>query len=119
MSKTLQGNGLWERSRMMLTQHKDEILQTNKEIIKLKMPVLHEDEITIINQNVARSYAHKEALEVLIFGEWGNRKETGAVTSIHHQKKFKLELDLGYEWIDFSEVLSTKIVDSEIEVFTD
>lgn len=103
---------------MMLPEHKAQIIKSNKELTRMKKPVLHEDEISLINENVARSYAQKEALEVLIFGEWGNRKETGVVTSIHHQKKFKLELDEGYEWIDFSEVLSTKIVDSE-EVFTD
>ncbi|MBU7315996.1 YolD-like family protein [Paenibacillus oleatilyticus] len=112
MSKKLQGNGLWESSRMMLPEHRSQILKSNKELTRSKMPVLHEDEITLINENVARSYAQKETLEVLIFGEWGNRKEIGVVTSIHHQKKFKLDFDEGYEWIDFSEVLSTKIVDS-------
>ncbi|GMX64562.1 hypothetical protein Elgi_38310 [Paenibacillus elgii] len=119
MSKKLQGNGLWESSRMMLPEHRTQILKSNKEIIRMKKPVLHEDEITLINENIARSYAQKETVEVSIFGEWGNRNEIGVVTSIHHQTKFKLELDLGYEWIDFSEVLSTKIVESEMDFFTD
>lgn len=61
MSKKLQGNGLWESSRMMLPEHRTQILKSNKEIIKVKMPVLHEDEIRL-SMKMWLVHIHKKKL---------------------------------------------------------
>jgi len=110
MSKKLQGNGLWESSRMMLPEHKSTILKRNQEFKRLSKPVLHEDEIIDINHLINESYHGKEVIHVRIHGDWGNREIVGVVTQINsYQKKIKLDFDEGFEWVDFDEIVSIAI----------
>ncbi len=45
MSKKLQGNGLWESSRMMLPEHKETIIQHRYEFGRRSRPTIDEQEL--------------------------------------------------------------------------
>ncbi|OMD76834.1 YolD-like family protein [Paenibacillus odorifer] len=110
MSKKLQGNGIWEASRMMLPQHKESINRYRLELEKRTKPILHEDEWEIIFQNINLSLLQQERVIVTIFGECINLEIEGVVTNVsQHLKKFKIENEEGYDWIDFNEIVSIKI----------
>lgn len=111
MSKKLQGNGMWEASRMMLPQHKESINRHRSELEKRVKPILHEDEWEIIFQNINYSLHQKEQVLVTVFGELIDLEFEGIVTNVsQHLKKFKLENEDGYEWIDFNEIVSVKTI---------
>jgi len=104
MSIKLSGNGRWESSRMMLPQHKEAINQQLKEIELKRRPELHEDEMQMAMVSV--SYTRKVEICVMIYDEYTNRDLVGVVVSINTDRKnFKIELDTGYEFIDFAEVI--------------
>lgn len=117
MSKKLSGNGFWESSRMMLPEHKEKIIsyQTIKKI-KSK-PELSDEEVETINMSIVNSYNRHVEVSVTIFGEINDRVISGYITRIdRYGKKFRVEIDMGFEWIDFNEVLSVKVFVGE-EVF--
>jgi RNA-binding protein YhbY len=112
MSKKLQGNGMWEASRMMLPQHKERINEHRTALQKKMKPVLHSDEIEIINQNISSSFANRELIKVKIYGDYEDRTILGVVKSVSEiSSKFRLEIEEGYEWIDFDEVLSVELIE--------
>lgn len=117
MSKKLQGNGIWEASRMMLPQHKERINEHRTALQKISKPVLHTDEIEIISQNISLSLANYELIKVKIFGDYENREMQGVVKSVSEiSNKFKLEIEEGYEWVDFDEVLSVELIEYGIDL---
>ncbi|MEJ1715192.1 YolD-like family protein, partial [Escherichia coli] len=60
MSQKLQGNGIWESSRMMLPPHRERIIDNQKLHKKKTKPILHEDEWEIIFRNINSSmYLHE------------------------------------------------------------
>ncbi|MGM1044778.1 MAG: YolD-like family protein [Bacillota bacterium] len=116
MSKKLEGNGLWESSRMMLPQHKEQIIEHNKHLNKRVKPILHDDEWEMMIQNVNLSFNYTEEVTVEVFDEYENRRVKGIVTSVSSfAKKMKIECDEGFEWIDFDELVSVKLVNGGIE----
>lgn len=110
MSKKLQGNGIWESSRMMLPQHRERIVENQRLLRKKTKPFIHEDEWEIIFQNINLSLNEQEPVKVTIFGENEYSELRGVVTSIsQYQKKLKVENECGYEWVDFDEIISVTI----------
>lgn len=110
MSKKLTGNGLWESRRMMIPQHKERINLNLKEHKLKKRPTLHEDEWETIVHNLSISMNEKETVEVSLFGKYEDKIYVGIVTRvIQHQKKFRLDIDDYYEWIDFKEIVSVRL----------
>lgn len=111
MSKKLQGNGLWESSRMMLPQHKERIIEHQKQYNKRIRPIFHEDELDTINQHITNSLHYKEAIKVKIFSEYDDHMVCGVVTDISQfKKKMRMEIEKGFEWIDFDEILSVQLM---------
>ena len=55
MRKKLEGNGLWESSRMMLPEHRQQIQQANRQLDPRMPPVLDEQEMERINDALQRS----------------------------------------------------------------
>jgi len=112
VSKKLQGNGIWEASRMMLPQHKERINEHRQDFRKKSKPVLHSDEIEIIGQNISMSLTNRELIKVKIYGDYEDREIQGVVKSVSEiSGKFKLEIEEGYEWVDFDEVLSVELLE--------
>lgn len=110
MSKKLQGNGIWESSRMMLPQHRERIIENQKLYKKKIKPIIHEDEWELIFQNINLSLSEHENVKVVIFGEYEYSEVNGVVTSVSQiQSKFKIENDCGFEWVDFNEIVSVKV----------
>ncbi|GKS11224.1 hypothetical protein YDYSY3_22240 [Paenibacillus chitinolyticus] len=106
MSIKLSGNGRWESSRMMLPQHKEVRNHRLNKIGLKRKPELHEDELQIVMENISVSYTRKVEICVTIFDEYANRDLVGVVVSINtYRQNFKIELDNGYEFVNFAEVI--------------
>ncbi|MFX3650126.1 MAG: YolD-like family protein [Paenibacillus sp.] len=110
MSKKLEANGLWESSRMMLPQHKERIIQHRNHIHDQAKPIIHEDEWEIMAQHIEMSLNYTLQAIIEVFHESGNRYIEGIVTSVStFGKKIKIEMENGFEWVDFDQLVAVKL----------
>ncbi|MDK8193106.1 YolD-like family protein [Paenibacillus sp. UMB7766-LJ446] len=110
MRKKLEANGIWESSRMMLPQHKERIIQHRKPLHAHVKSLIHEGEWEIIAQNLEMSLNHTLLAIIEVLNELGNRYVHGFVTSVSTlQKKIKIEMNYGFEWGNFDQLVSVKL----------
>jgi len=100
-------NLLWEGSRMMLPEHKLEIVSHRDEFKRWVKPELDEQEIEDIVQKIGESLEYKSEITLTIYGEYGNRQESGYVVRVDERRaRVLLQATDGDEWIEFSGILS-------------
>ncbi|MGP3788524.1 YolD-like family protein [Paenibacillus sp. 1A_MP2] len=120
MSKKLVANGLWESNRIMLPQHKERINAHHAEKHYIDKPLLHEDEREIIGQNLRMSLNYTLEATLEVFNKTGSTFIKGIVTSVSNTgKRIKIELEQGYDWIDFDKLLSVRLNDGGADFETD
>lgn len=112
MSKKLQNNGLWESSRMMLPEHRARILEEAGRDDKRPRPLLHEDELEEMLRYILISEHDGLPIQIELFTERGPaHRAEGTVTAIsQHQRKFRVDTQDGFEWIDFAELLTARLL---------
>jgi hypothetical protein len=110
VSKKLEKNGMWESSRMMLPEHREQILKSNRALIKKEKPELHTEELEIIAQHIRQSLLTKEEVIILLFGEYTDRSVTGIVNHVdQHKRLVRVERNNEFEWLKLDEVLKVSI----------
>lgn len=110
MSKKLEANGIWESSRMMLPQHKERIIEHRSRDNDLTKPLLHEDELEIIYQNIGVSYRYTEEAEFEVFDSNAIRLVCGIISNINEiGKKIRVEWEDDYEWIDIPKLIAVRL----------
>jgi hypothetical protein len=112
MSKKLKDNGLWEASRMMLPEHKQEIInhrQRQEWELENRLPELDEQELESINYQLQTSVVRNKAVEVTY---WDNAKGICKIWGIAKQLKgdtFKIVSDLNLAVIRYENVINVEI----------
>ncbi|WP_372814798.1 YolD-like family protein [Paenibacillus sp.] len=105
MSKKLQGNGLFESSRMMLPEHKEAYILHQQNLRKNSPPQLDDQEMERISMLIAESMQFRKQVTVVLFGEFDVQKITGVVTKIDpQQKNVRLNQDNDYIWIKVADI---------------
>lgn len=106
--KKLEGNGLWESSRMMLPEHKETIIRRQLEEGRKDRPRLDPQEMELIEQALAESFHKHRAVAVRLFNEYEDIELTGIVVTIHtFRREIKLATAAGeWEWIRITEIIS-------------
>ncbi|MGP0585831.1 YolD-like family protein [Paenibacillus timonensis] len=106
MSKKLQGNGLFESSRMMLPEHKEAYILHQRNLQKNSRPQLDDQETERISMLAAESLQLRKEVTVVLFGEFDVPKLTGVVTKIdQQQKKIRLTQGNHFEWINVTDII--------------
>lgn len=109
MSRKLSDNGRWESSRLMLPQHKEMIINYNTRLTRQTKPLIMGDEWEEFSRKLGSSLHHKTLVTIEVFDEYHNRLETGIVRAVlEYSKKLKLELENGFEWIDFDKIVGVQ-----------
>ncbi|NBI29587.1 YolD-like family protein [Chengkuizengella marina] len=111
MSKKLEGNGLWESSRMMLPEHKERINLYNEQRKKKKKPQLIDEQVGIISQRLSDSMMDDEEITIEIFNENGkNQFVTGIVSKMDSAiRRIKLQCyNDDCQWIQFDNIMDVK-----------
>lgn len=67
MSIKLEGNGLWESSRMMLPEHKGSIIQREQDQKRKKRIELDEQELDNINDALMQSLRHRITVRIRMY----------------------------------------------------
>ncbi|MGN7761270.1 YolD-like family protein [Paenibacillus sp. 22594] len=66
MGEKLEGNSLWESSRMMLTEHKSLIRNDKREMLRRMKPVLNEQKLEEIEFTLALSLRSHVRVTVVV-----------------------------------------------------
>jgi len=105
MSKKLQGNGLWESSRMMLPEHKQALIEMRKEERRRKRPSIDFDEAEAIAAAVSRSYTAREPIAIKLYDPFEGRSLSGIVERVDRHGK---RIGIAGEWVSFADIISAE-----------
>ncbi|WP_340398040.1 YolD-like family protein [Paenibacillus sp. FSL E2-0202] len=108
--KKLEGNGLWEGSRMKMPEHKNRILDDSlKEEVRLK-PDLDPQALVEISQVLAQSLEDCSPITLTVFKEYEDMQIHGIVTRVDQQlKQIKFRQDDDWEWIKLDNVVGVSM----------
>lgn len=117
MSKKLEGNGLWESSRMMLPQHKEAIIQDHLRHDQHTCPILDEQALEEIERALNQSFRERRKVMLHIFDSTkGEQLEVeGIVGTIQTVKReIKLAVAIGeWKWVRMEQIIFA-VIDDEI-----
>lgn len=110
MSKKLEGNGLWESSRMMLPEHKEAIRSRRKRLVRHERPELDPLELERIGSVVTEAAYVHAPIALKLYGEYGHEHVCGTVQRMDPlQSRFQLVTVNGeQQWIDIVDVLEVE-----------
>jgi hypothetical protein len=77
MAKKLEGNGMWSSSRMILPEHREEVLKQNRGLKKLIKPVLDDQEVAEIDQDIHSAMKTNGIIILTVFSEYELRRSQG------------------------------------------
>ncbi|WP_339222604.1 YolD-like family protein [Paenibacillus sp. FSL W7-1332] len=106
MSKKLEGNGLWESSRMMLPERKEAIIRLQLQEGRKDRPTLDRQEFELIEQALAESFHEHRTITVRLFDEYEDTELIGIVVLIHtFRREIKLSIAEGdWRWIKIDDM---------------
>jgi hypothetical protein len=109
MTKKLEGNGLWEASRMMLPQHREAFVSRQEALDSPRMPQIHEEEFELIVRHLKESWYTQKLIVVEWFHEHKREHSTGAVQHIdEHQQRIQLKTDAFSCWITLQQIIDVR-----------
>ncbi|MEB3101225.1 YolD-like family protein [Ferviditalea candida] len=85
------GNLLWEGSRMMLPEHREQLLEYRRKQKEFQVPELDEDQISKINRMLAEAVREKRPVTAVCIGLYGPEAFSGYVKRVNPAKK-RLEI---------------------------
>lgn len=109
MSKKLQGNGIWEASRMMLPEHKETIIHHRQEYGRRSRPVIDEQEWELIGSRLQESMQEQTLITLEMYDPFERCQLTGIVLDVDIQsKRLRLLLDGKKQWVSIMDILNVQ-----------
>ncbi|WP_163857962.1 YolD-like family protein [Paenibacillus elgii] len=106
MSKKLEGNGLFESSRMMLPEHKEAYLLHQQTLNKKTRPQLDDQEMEYIFRCLGESIQFKTCITLILFEEYDEIEVAGTVIQIDQQRQaVKLTFNNDFMWIHVADIV--------------
>lgn len=110
MGKKLQGNGIFEGSRMVLPEHREAWIRRQEENQRSerRKPVLDDQEMQLIERVLANSFYQHCKVEITLFEAYEDRTIKGIVTTVNRSdREIKLSTAAGeWEWIKMKDIIS-------------
>jgi hypothetical protein len=109
--KKLEGNGLWESSRMMLPEHKETIIRKRLEEGRKQRPELDPQEVELIERAIAKAFRERLLITIRIWGEYEDTELRGGVLTVQtYLREIKLSTGEGErQWIKIEDILDASI----------
>lgn len=105
--KKLEGNGLWESSRMMLPEHKQRIIEEEREQLRRQKPTLDPQAVEEIERALAQSMEDHSPVTLSLFDPFEDNLARGIVMQLDRQHGIKLRWsEDDWDWIPMDEVIS-------------
>ncbi|AOZ94946.1 hypothetical protein PNBC_08065 [Paenibacillus crassostreae] len=110
MGKKLEGNGLYESSRMIIPEHRAAILRQEYESNRRVKPILDEQQWEIVEQAIAESVREHVTVTLQVFGNFENRELSGIVNIVNtFRREVKLCFENDWEWIKFEDIIEAEV----------
>ncbi|WP_438351581.1 YolD-like family protein [Paenibacillus sp. FA6] len=111
MGKKLEGNGLYESSRMIIPQHREAILRQERESKRRVKPILNEQQWEMIEQALRESLRDHASVTLQLFGPFEYRELRGIVNTINtFHKEIRLYFRNGeWELIKFEDIIAAEV----------
>jgi len=110
MRKKLEGNGLWESSRMMLPEHKERYVVHQQRLPAKIRPQLDEQEAERLSRLIAESMQTGRMITLHLFQEIGESASRGIITKIDQQNKaLRLAGSNDYSWIKLNDIIDAEL----------
>ncbi|ALS27492.1 YolD-like family protein [Paenibacillus cisolokensis] len=100
--KKLEGNGLWESSRMMLFEHRDALVDRKAKKVRKPRPLLDEQQREAIAGSIARAFQEKRPVSVVVYRPDGDKTVQGTITKADASQG---RIRVGETWISVSDIL--------------
>ncbi|WP_235775463.1 MULTISPECIES: YolD-like family protein [Paenibacillus] len=106
--KKLEGNGLWESSRMVLPEHKRRIMNDNHEELRREKPTLDAQEWELIDIALYHSMEDHAPVTLTLYDPFVDRKAKGIVMQVDRRlKRIKLRWsEDDWDWIAMDEIIA-------------
>lgn len=105
MTKKLEGNGIWEASRMILPEYRQRILRASAERDQGRRVILHQDELDHIAEAVKRSLVLHSSVRLRLQGNSSEEWVEGIVTDASPMRgMLRLENASGIRRIAYSDI---------------
>ena len=99
-------NMIWEASRMMLPEHKEEIVRHRETLGRKERPELDEQEAEELARRIGEAMETGRPIALTLYGELGSREERGVVAKLDPQRgRVRLRTDEGDVWIAFRDII--------------
>jgi len=109
MGKKLEGNGMYESSRMIIPEHATAIRMHGRERNRRTKPELDEQELEIISHAIGESMSTGSEIVLQLFEPFEDKEIRGVVTKIDQQlKRIKVEFADDYDWIKLEDIVKVK-----------
>lgn len=106
MGKKLEGNGLFESSRMMLPEHAIEIRRHRDSRNNRMKPELDEQQLELISRSLMESYVDQSEVKLVLFDRFEDLEITGIVTRIDEQlKRVRVQTGDDWDWIKLADIM--------------
>ncbi|MEC0241957.1 YolD-like family protein [Paenibacillus dokdonensis] len=107
MAKKLEGNGLFESSRMMLPEHREAY---NRQFVTKNprpRPVIDEQEWQQIGEALRESFEEHARVDIQLYDPHEEKGLSGFVTVINmYLQEIKLRSGDDWDWIKFEDIIS-------------
>lgn len=111
MSKKLSGNGMWESSRMMLPEHKEEIIRRNKDIF-FEAPHLDDHQIERIHSALNHAITRGSSITVTYHNQHHEFRIQGNISKVNDVSRyFLLQSATDNIRIDYDSIIDVTISD--------
>ncbi|WP_160044722.1 YolD-like family protein [Paenibacillus sp. USDA918EY] len=110
MATKLEGNGLFESSRMMLPEHREAYNQYMIHKDPRPKPVIDEQEWQQIGQVLQDSFNQHVRVTLDLYHPYEDKQASGFVTVINvFRQEIKLRYDDDWDWIKFDDIIAARI----------
>jgi hypothetical protein len=105
MSELRRGNLLWEASRMMLPEHKEEILNHRQELARKTRPEFDEQRLEELSQTLAGACRSQSRVCITLYDPFASPAVTGRIAKVDLPGgRVKLEEDGQSLWIPLADI---------------
>lgn len=99
-------NIMWESSRMMLPEHKQRLVEHQKENLKKEKPILDEQLTETFMSSIYRAMKHKSRIRFQLFDLYKDQLVEGQVQSVDLvSRQIKLLTQVGTKSINLDEII--------------
>lgn len=102
-NKLTRGSNLrWESTRMMLPEHREDIIKHRKELHIQSRPILDDQELQEISSAVYSSFIQRTPISLILYSEYESRTVTGIVLRVDSTEH---QIRIEGEWVKQEDII--------------